>query len=164
MKKLQYWIDKIAVSISSILLAIMMIILVVNIILRYIPGIGGVKWYMESTQYLNVWSMFVVGISICVKNEHLNVNLLESMVKGIGKKIIKVIVAIFIILFYIGLTYATFLLASKSRQEISTMPMFKMSVVYWPISVISILCAVSTLLGMLIDLKDSEHKEGGIKA
>ena len=54
MKKLQDWIDKVAVTISAIQLAIMMIILVVNIILRYTPGVGGVKWYMESTQYLNV--------------------------------------------------------------------------------------------------------------
>lgn len=164
MKKLQYWIDKIAVSISAILLASMMIILVVNIILRYTPGIGGVKWYMESTQYLNVWSMFVVGISICVKNEHLNVNLLESMVKGIGKKIVKCIIAVFTILFYVGLAYATFLLASKSRQEISTMPMFKMSVVYWPIPVISILCAASTLIGLFVDLSDSKQTEGGLEA
>ncbi|MHB8127595.1 MAG: TRAP transporter small permease, partial [Mobilitalea sp.] len=135
MKKLQDRIDKAAVSISTILLAIMMIILVVNIILRYTPGVGGVKWYMESTQYLNIWSMFVVGISICVKKDHLNVNLLESLAKGIGKKIVKCLVAFFTVLFYIGLAYATYLLASKTRQEISTMPMFKMSFVYWLIPI-----------------------------
>lgn len=164
MKKLQDWIDKVTVSISAILLALMMIILVVNIILRYTPGVGGIKWYMESTQYLNIWSMFVVGISICVRNEHLNVNLLESLVKGIGKKIVKCLVAFFSVLFYVGLAYGTYLLASKSRQEISTMPMFDMSVVYWLIPIVSILCAASTVLALVVDLSGKKQMEGGNQA
>lgn len=163
MKKLQDWIDKVAVTISAILLAIMMIILVVNIILRYTPGVGGVKWYMESTQYLNVWSMFAVGISICVKNEHLNVNLLESLAKGVGKKVIRCLNAFFIVLFYIGLAYGTYLLATRANQEISTMPMFKMAHVYWFIPITSVLCATSTVIGLIIDLTENKQYEGGAK-
>lgn len=163
MKKLQDWIDKVAVTISAIQLAIMMIILVVNIILRYTPGVGGVKWYMESTQYLNVWSMFAVGISICVKNEHLNVNLLESMVKGIGKKVIKCLVAFLTVLFYLGLAYATYLLATRANQEISTMPMFKMSLIYWFIPIASILSAVSTVIGLIVSLTEHKQLKGGIE-
>lgn len=164
MKKLQDWIDKAAVTISAVLLAMMMIILVVNIVLRYTPGIGGVKWYMESTQYLNVWSMFVVGISISVKNEHLNVNLLESMVKGVGKKIIKCLVAFFTVLFYIGLAYGTYLLATRANQEISTMPIFKMSLVYWLIPITSVLCSASAVIGLIVDLTENKQLEGGAQS
>ncbi len=165
MKKLQYWIDKIAVSISAILLAIMMAILVVNIILRYAPGVSGFSWYMESSQYINVWAMFVAGIAICVRNEHLNVQVLESSVRGVGKKIVKTIIALFTTLFYIILAYSTYLLASNSRQEISTMPIFKMSLVYWVLPIICILSAASILIALYIDLtnkKDEEvENEGG---
>ncbi|PKM49969.1 MAG: C4-dicarboxylate ABC transporter permease [Firmicutes bacterium HGW-Firmicutes-7] len=164
MKKLQGWIDKASVSISVILLAIMMLILVLNIILRYTPGVGGVKWYMESTQYLNVWSMFVVGISICARKDHLNVNLLQGLVKGIGQNILKCLVAFFTVLFYIGLAYATFILASKSGQDISTMPMFKMSMIYWFIPIVTILSAASTIIALAIDLTDKNQVEGGDKA
>lgn len=163
MQKLQQRIDKIAVAISAIMLAAMMFILVFNIILRYTPGVGGVKWYMESTQYLNVWSMFVVGIAISVKNEHLNVSILEGMTKGIGKTIVKIIVALFTVLFYLGLAYGTFLLASKSKQVISTMPMLKMSFIYWLIPVSSILCAISTVIGLVINLNEKYQTKGGVK-
>lgn len=161
MQKLQWWVDKISIIISAILLAIMMIILIINVILRYIPGIGGVKWYMESSQYLNVWAMLVVGIAICVKTDHLNVNILESMLKGIGKKIIKIIIAIFTILFYLGLAYGTYLLAIKSKQDISTMAPLKMAHVYWLIPVVSIMSAISTVLGLIIDLGQTNQEKGG---
>lgn len=64
MKKLQTTLDKITTLISAILCAAMMVILFANVVLRLIPGIGGFKWYMESSQYLNVWSMLIVCIGI----------------------------------------------------------------------------------------------------
>ncbi|MDF2614140.1 MAG: TRAP-type C4-dicarboxylate transport system, small permease component [Clostridia bacterium] len=161
MQKLQSWIDKVTTVISSTMLAVMMIILTTNVILRYIPGIGGFKWYMESSQYLNVWAMFIIGIAICAHTEHLNVNILEGVVKGFGKKIIKTIVTIFTILFYIGLAYGAFLLATKSKQEISTMAPLKMAYVYWLIPIVSILSAISAFIGLMVDL--SRKEKGGNK-
>ena len=64
MKKLQTTLDKITTLMSAILCAAMMVILFANVVLRLIPGIGGFKWYMESSQYLNVWSMLIVCIGI----------------------------------------------------------------------------------------------------
>ena len=49
MKKLQTTLDKITTLISAILCAAMMVILFANVVLRLIPGIGGFKWYMESS-------------------------------------------------------------------------------------------------------------------
>lgn len=153
MLKLQKWIDRLTTVISTVMLAAMMIILVINIILRYTPGVGGVSWYMESTQYLNVWSMFVIGIAICVRTEHLNVNLLLDHTKGAVNQIVRTAIAILNVLFYFGLAYGTGLLASRSKQAVSTMSYFQMSQVYWLIPVAAMLSAISVLIGLFVNWK-----------
>ena len=112
MKKLQQWIDKISTAVSVLMIAAMMFILVFNIVMRLIPKIGGVSWYMESSQYLNVWAMVIIGIQITVTGGHLRVEVIDALVKNspAGKKIVKVIDELFIILFYVIAAYASFLL------------------------------------------------------
>lgn len=159
MRKLQDGIDKVSTVISAVMCGAMMLILTVNIILRYMPGIGGFTWYMESSQYLNVWSMLIAGIAISVKTQHLKVNLAEDLAKGVGKKVVKVIVAIFNVLFYVGMAYGAYLLATKAKQSISTMPQFKMAQVYWVIPITAVLSAVSVVIGLIVDLQN-ENKKG----
>lgn len=159
MHKLQSGIDTVSTVISAIMCGLMMTILTVNIILRYLPGFGGFSWYMESSQYLNVWSMLIAGIAISVRTQHLKVNLAEDLAKGIGKKIVKILVAVFNVLFYIGMAYGAYLLATKAKQSISTMPQFKMAQVYWMIPVTAVLSAISVVIGLIVDLKDMD-KEG----
>ena len=115
-----------------------------------------------STQYLNVWAMLIVGIGCCAKNEHLNVNVLAGLLPEIGKKILKVIIAGFNILFYVGLAYGGYLLATRSKQVISTMPMFKMSYVYWIIPICSVLSIIGVIIGLIVELKkmNGAAKEG----
>ncbi|MEM5768260.1 MAG: C4-dicarboxylate ABC transporter permease, partial [Bacillota bacterium] len=79
MKKLQHAIDQGATFVSAVMCAAMMIILMINIVLRYTPGIGGFSWYMEGSQYLNVWSMLIVGIAISVTRTHLKVALVDEL-------------------------------------------------------------------------------------
>ena len=64
MKKLQNALDKGSTVVAAVMCAAMMIILFANVVLRLIPSIGGFKWYMEGGQYINVWSMLIVGICI----------------------------------------------------------------------------------------------------
>ena len=79
MKKLQTTLDKITTLISAILCAAMMVILFANVVLRLIPGIGGFKWYMESSQYLNVWSMLIACIGINAMGTNLRVEVADSI-------------------------------------------------------------------------------------
>lgn len=162
MRKLQSGIDKTATLIAAVMCGLMMTILTVNIIMRYLPGMGGFSWYMESSQYLNVWSMLIAGIAVSVRTEHLKVNLAEDLTTGIGKKIVKIAVACFNVLFYIGMAYGAYLLATKAKQSISTMPQFKMAQVYWMIPIAAVLSAVSVLIGLVVDLQDMD--KGGTKA
>ena len=93
MKKLQTTLDKITTLISAILCAAMMVILFANVVLRLIPGIGGFKWYMESSQYLNVWSMLIACIGINAMGTNLRVEVVDSILgkTPLGKKIVVII-------------------------------------------------------------------------
>ena len=162
MLKVKNWLEKGSIIISSVMTAAMMIILLCNVILRYVPGIGGFKWYMESSQYLNVWAMLIIGIQICVTGGHLKVEIADSLFgkTATGKKVIKVIHSIFIILFYVSYSYSGYLLATKAKQAVSTMPKFKMGQVYWMIPIASIICILATTMDMVITVAGKEEKGG----
>ena len=93
MKKLQQTMDKITTLISSILCAAMMIILFANVVLRLIPSVGGFKWYMESSQYLNVWSMLIACVGINAMGTNLRVEVVDSIFgrTALGKKLVVLI-------------------------------------------------------------------------
>jgi len=154
--QLQRKIDKITTIISSVLLGIMMIILVYNVAARFIGG--GITWYMEGSQYLNVWAMFIAGISLCVTSDQLRITMIEDLLGEKTKKIAKVIVAILTFFFYLFLAYGSYLLATKSMQQISTMPGLKMSYVYWMLPVTSVLSAISVLIGVAVELQNPVMK------
>ncbi len=157
MKKLQQWIDKISTAVSVLMIAAMMFILVFNIVMRLIPKIGGVSWYMESSQYLNVWAMVIIGIQITVTGGHLRVEVIDALVKNspAGKKIVKVIDELFIILFYVIAAYASFLLATKAKQAVSTMPQFNMGQVYALMPVGYALSALAAVVDLIVYFQES---------
>ena len=97
MKKLQQTMDKITTLISSILCAAMMIILFANVVLRLIPSVGGFKWYMENSQYLNVWSMLIACIGINAMGTNLHVEVVDSIFSktALGKKLVVLIRDVF---------------------------------------------------------------------
>ena len=118
MKKLQTTLDKITTLISAILCAAMMVILFANVVLRLIPGIGGFKWYMESSQYLNVWSMLIACIGINAMGSNLRVEVVDSIFgkTAFGKKMLTIIRNVFITLFYIMVTYGGFQLCTRAKR------------------------------------------------
>ena len=152
MKKLQIWIDKISSVISAGMIGAMMFILVFNIIMRLIPKIGGVSWYMESSQYLNVWAMVIIGIQITATGGHLRVEVIDALVKNspMGQKAVKVIGEVFIILFYIVAAYDSFLLATRAKQAVSTMPQFTMGQVYAMMPVAYGLAAAAGIVDLIV--------------
>ena len=157
MRKLQNRIDQLTTGISACLFAALTVILSYNVFTRFLGG--GISWYMEASQYMNVWAMMIAGIGITSKGEHLRISAVESLTRGKGKKILQVIITILTVAFYVLLAYGTYLLAIKSKQNISTMGSLKMSYVYWPLPVISALSAISALLHGMI--QQTEPREEG---
>lgn len=158
MKKLQDGIDRFTTRASAVLFAIVVVILSYNVFARFLGG--GISWYMESSQYLNVWAMMIAGIGIASKGEHLRINAVESMLNGTPKKILQFIVTVLTVIFYLMLAYGTCLLAMKSKQNISTMGNLKMAYVYWPLPIISVLSALSAILHGIIQQTEKIEKGG----
>ena len=127
--------DKITTLISSILCAAMMIILFANVVLRLIPSVGGFKWYMESSQYLNVWSMLIACVGINAMGTNLRVEVVDSIFgrTALGKKLVVLIRDVFIILFYV---YTIFPIAG-------------------------VICIIGAVVNLIVEL--TEKPEGGDK-
>ena len=156
MRRLQKAIEKAALALSSVLLAIMIIILIYNVFARFLGG--GVAWYMEASQYLNIWGMLIAGVAVCAAGQHLRIDGLETMMGGGWKVANRVVVALVTIAFYAFFTYGSFLFATKARQTIATMAPLKMSYVYWMMPVCGALSMVSTALCAVISVQDAMKK------
>lgn len=161
MKKLQNILDKGSTIIAAVMCAAMMIILFANVVLRLIPAVGGFSWYMEGSQYLNVWSMLIVGICITAKGTHLHVELVDAAVDRtpLLKKLHKIVTSAFVFLFYVMVTYSGYQLSTRAKQAVSTMPQFKMGQVYVIFVIAGALCALSALVDLIVVL--TEKEEGG---
>ncbi len=160
MRALQRWVDRITTISAGFLMALFMIIMIYNVFSRYLVG-GGISWYMETSQFLNVWAMFIGGIGLCASNEHLRVSLLEESLKGKVKFFARVLVSLCSIAFYCFICYATYLLAMRTRQTVSTMPSVKMAWVYWPLpftAALSALAVVVEFINYLLGNRKTEEK------
>ena len=136
-----------------IIVYLLMVILLANVILRFIPGIGGFKWYMEGGQYLNVFSMLIAGIGITARRTHLHVELVDAFAAKNPKlkKIHGVIVSLFVILFYAMVTYGGWQLAS-----VSPMPQFTMGQVYRIFPIAGAITVVAAIVDMIVLIMEKE--------
>jgi TRAP-type C4-dicarboxylate transport system permease small subunit len=149
MRKIIEIIDRISTTISVILFALVVLILSLNIVLRMFSG--GISWYMESAQFLNIWSVFIATVGLCATNDHLHIDAVEGVLKGTPKRVIRLLIGIAIIAFFIILGSSFLILASRSRHTVSTMPALKMAYIYWPIPILCFICALSCALHTIWD-------------
>lgn len=160
MFKLRYWLDRVAMLLSCVLCGVFMLIVIYNVGARYFFD-GGIQWYMESSQYLNIWSVFIAGIGICATNDHLRVAIIDEKLRGKPKTVFFFLSSICTIAFYVFVAYSAYLLASRSRQTISTMGTLKMSYVYWLLPFVSGLSAFAVAVDMICHfLGGPKDKEG----
>ncbi len=152
MKKILQIADKTSTIIAATLFGIMTLIMAYNIITRALHG--GISWYMETSQYLNVWAVFIAGIGLCATSDHLRIDAIEGFLKGTPKKILRVVIGVITCLFYVMLGVGFILLATKSKQTISTLEPLKMSLIYWPIPFICWLSAIAALLRCILEYRD----------
>lgn len=162
LKKIQYWIDTITTAISGVLIAVMFVVLVANVILRAIPSVGGFRWYMEFSQYANVWAMLIGSAGIAAAGTNLRVEAVDSImgkIKG-GDKIAKIIVDVALIAFYCIMTVSGRQLSMRAVQAVSTMPSFTMGQVYIIFPIAGVLCVISAIVHLLVTITDKpESKE-----
>ncbi len=159
---LQKKIDNLMTAISAMLIAAMFAVIIVNVVLRLIPSIGGFKWYMEFSQYANVWAMLLGASGIAAMGTNLRVEAVDALIlekiPG-GLKIGRLIVDISELVFYATMTYSGWLLATKAKQKVSTMPQFTMGQVYMIFPIAGILCILAVLIHMAVTLSAEQEEK-----
>ena len=160
LKVIQTWIDRITTGVASVLIGVMFVVIIANVILRGIPAVGGFRWYMEFSQYANVWAMLIAAAGIAVQGTNLRVEAVDSIAAKIpgGNKLSKVIIDVALILFYVSMFVSGKTFARKSMIiKVSTMPSFKMGQVYQIFPWAAVLCIVAAVVHLLVTL--TEEKE-----
>lgn len=161
LKKIQNFIDIVTTAIGSVLLFAMFIVLIINVILRLIPSIGGFSWYMEFSQYANVWAMLIGAAGIAVQGTNLRVEVIDVLNDKFtwGKKFTKIVVDVALIAFYSVMTHSGNLLSTRAIQRVSTMPKFTMGQVYKIFPIAGVLCVIATVVHLLVTITEKNEKE-----
>ena len=97
--------------------------------------------------------MLIACIGINAMGTNLRVEVVDSILgkTPLGKKIVVIIRDVFIILFYVMVTYGGYQLCTRAKQAVSTMPQFTMvSVHHLPIA--GVLCILSAVLNLWLSL------------
>lgn len=149
MQKILGIIDRVSTFIAALVFLPWVIMLFVNIVMRQFGS--GLVWYSEVSQFLNIWVVMIATVGICATNDHLRIDAMESVLNGTPKRILRLIIALLIVIFLLILGYSFFILASRSRQSISTIPALQMAFVYWPIPFLCLLSAISCAMHAIQD-------------
>lgn len=159
--KLQKWLDKATTVVAAILLAIMFCVITANVVLRLIPQVGGFSWYMEFSQYANVWAMMIGAAGIAVMGTNLRVEAVDGLLAKMpcGEKIGHIIINVSELVFYVMITYSGIMLSTRANQIVSTMPSFKMGQVYAIFPAAGVLCILCVLVNLVVELTKKEEEK-----
>ena len=158
---LQKWIDSISTAVAAILIADMFLVIIANVVLRAIPAVGGFRWYMEFSQYANVWAMLIAAAGIAARGTNLRVEAVDAVAAKIpgGRKIAKILIDVATIVFFYMVYRGGKLYAAKAMViKISTMPKFKMGQVYQIFPAAAILCIIGSAVHLLVTLTEEKDE------
>jgi TRAP-type C4-dicarboxylate transport system permease small subunit len=163
-KFIQTWIDHITTGVAAVLIAVMFIVIIANVVLRAIPAVGGFRWYMEFSQYANVWAMLIGAAGIAVQGTNLRVEAVDTIAKKIpgGEKISRILIDAAMMVFYWMVYRSGKLYAAKAMAiKISTMPKYRMGQVYKIFPAAAVLCIIAAVVHLIVTLTEKpEDKEG----
>lgn len=160
LRKIQKITDELMTGISALMLMLMFLVIMANVVLRLIPFVGGFSWYMEFSQYANVWAMLLGAVGVAAAGTNLRVEAVDTILERItaGRKIGRIILNLAEIIFYGFVSYSGYQLATRAKQMVSTMPSFKMGQVYAIFPVAGVLCILAALLNLLVELCEREKE------
>lgn len=103
-------IDKIirwSVEVIKVLMVFLMSVMVISmffqVVSRYAFG-AGFAWTEELSRFANVWMVFLGAAALAFSDEHIQVTILDSMLKGGALKALKIFKAIVYIIYSILIT------------------------------------------------------------
>ena len=162
-KFIQTWMDHFTTTVAAVLIAVMFVVIIANVVLRAIPAVGGFRWYMEFSQYANVWAMLIGAAGIAVQGTNLRVEAVDTIAKKIpyGERIARILIDIAMMVFYWMVYRSGKLYAAKAMAiKISTMPKYRMGQVYKIFPAAAVLCIIAAIVHLVVTVtEDPENKE-----
>lgn len=153
MEKAVEKINKALTVISMSLLSIMLLIVIVNVILRYIFK-SAIFWSVEISDYIMIWAVLIASVALLCREDHLAITALQDYLKGIPNIILKIINYLVCAVFGVALTYSSLLLVSvTSNQTVSSVRWLPMSYVYIIIPVAGLLIVLVCILKVIVAVK-----------
>lgn len=144
-------IQKVLNVMAASILGIMTVVFFINILQRYFVG-QGFHGNEEITRYGMIWMVFICGVILTKLDEHLNVSILESVLKGASHKAIKLIQRLIMLAFYIIMAYISIGFVTVGAKQTSPNLGVPMNYVYLIFPVTFILMSVQVLFVILDDL------------
>ena len=161
MEKIIQQLEKTLTTISALLMTIMFVIVISNVILRYV-FISAINWAVEISDYTMIWSVLIASVALLCSDDHLSINALEEHLKGIHKMAVKLIIYISCATFGAAFLYSSMLLVSvTSNQTASTVRWLPMSYVYIVLPVTGALIVLVCVLKAIITVRQQFCDNGG---
>lgn len=112
MKKFADWVEKIQCAFTGILFTLFLILIIVQILTRYVSFIK-ITWTEEIATYLFVWSVLMGAAVELKRNEHFAFDVLRAKLTGTAKTVLETVINVLLILFSIYLTYCGVMLTRQ---------------------------------------------------
>ncbi len=144
-------IQRVCNVLAASILGLITVIYFTNIVQRYVVG-QGFHGNEELTRYGTIWMVFICGVILTKQDEHLNVSILEGLLKGVPHKIVKLIQRFIMLVFYVIMAYISFGFVKVGARQVSPNLSVPMNYVYLIFPICFILMAVQVIFVMLTDL------------
>ncbi len=153
MERLVQKLERTCTTVSAVLMTIMLVIVISNVVLRYVFT-SGINWAVEISDYTMIWSVLIASVSLLCTDDHLSISVLEEHLTGIPKTMVKLIIYISCAAFGATFFYSSLQLVSVAgNQTASTVRWLPMSYVYIVLPAAGLLIVVVCLLKAIITVR-----------
>jgi len=157
-RKISNIVEKITAIPLMVIGGAMVLVVLVGTLWRYAFN-DPLLWTEEAARYLMIW-MALVGASITLKRrEHVGIEIVVNKFKPKIRKIIRVVINLFILYFLYILIIHGYKMAAGARSQLS--PALRISM-YWPllsVPAMGVFTSIQLILQMIIDITElGDHK------
>jgi len=149
-------IDRIALTTAICLLGLMVGLVVVNVGTRYVLHVS-LTWSAELARYCMVWSALLAAAVLVRRDEHLAVNLIESVLGPRGRQALALCIALVSMVFFLVVCISGIMLVLRTAGQVaSSIGSLPIPVVYAVIPVSAMLMVFGSVLRLMESMKRTD--------
>lgn len=160
MEKLKRWINDFEANACSILLFVMLIILFMQVVLRYVFN-APTAWSDELARYLFIWFAYLAASMCALSNTHIRIDILAKVWPKIIRPYIFFVGNLIFFLFCVFTTYYGWLFTESLIQagQVSLGLGIQMWVVFAALPVCNLLMMIRLIQSTIRVVKDGSYKD-----